>query len=66
MKGTAEGSVRGAEEKAAEHILGGGVEPLTQRDMKEKGNKNQKCSLGGNCWKGPSHRSGITKRPVTG
>lgn len=35
-------------------------------ELKEKGNKNHKCFLGGNCWKGSSHRNGITKRPVTG
>lgn len=71
----AEGSIRSAKEntKAAKHILGASVKLSHTKeherfsaDSKEKGDKNQKCFLRENCWKGSSHRNGITKRPVTG
>lgn len=31
-------------------------------DLKEKGNKNHKCSLGGNCWKGSSTQKWNNKK----
>lgn len=60
--------------EAAQHVVGGGglwAVPDTQgrarvsADPKEKGNKNGKCSLGEDCWKGPSHRDRVTQRLVT-